>query len=452
MSLIISEALAFLLERWFNMDKDTINILCKEYNINPKVIDYVNRKEELIKDKFHKIQEIKEYNQLKIIYSMQKSRLSSTDFNWTTGYGYGDIGRDKVEEIYSYVFNTENALVRPTIVSGTHAITLTLSGLLRPGDEFISITGSPYDTLQKVIGVKGDIQGTLLEYGIKYREIPLNNGKIDIEKVINSITEKTKLLLIQRSTGYSDRKAISIDEMEIAINKIKQHNKDIIIMVDNCYGEFVEKLEPSDVGADIIAGSLIKNPGGGLALTGGYIVGKTNLVEQVANRSTAPGLGKDCGLTFGTTRTTLQGLFLAPHIVAEAIKGALLVGIVYKELGFEVIPDVEDDRSDIIQAIKFNSPDRVIEFCKGIQEASAVDSFVTPIPWDMPGYEEKVIMAAGGFVDGSSIELSADGPMREPYFAYYQGGLTYEHCKLGVLVSLNNLLNNSLIDKKKLVY
>ena len=452
MSLIISEALAFLLERWFNMDKDTINILCKEYNINPKVIDYVNRKEELIKDKFHKIQEIKEYNQLKIIYSMQKSRLSSTDFNWTTGYGYGDIGRDKVEEIYSYVFNTENALVRPTIVSGTHAITLTLSGLLRPGDEFISITGSPYDTLQKVIGVKGDIQGTLLEYGIKYREIPLNNGKIDIEKVINSITEKTKLLLIQRSTGYSDRKAISIDEMEIAINKIKQHNKDIIIMVDNCYGEFVEKLEPSDVGADIIAGSLIKNPGGGLALTGGYIVGKTNLVEQVANRSTAPGLGKDCGLTFGTTRTTLQGLFLAPHIVAEAIKGALLVGIVYKELGFEVIPDVEDDRSDIIQAIKFNSPDRVIEFCKGIQEASAVDSFVTPIPWDMPGYEEKVIMAAGGFVDGSSIELSADGPMREPYFAYYQGGLTYEHCKLGVLVSLNNLLNNSLIDKEKLVY
>lgn len=434
------------------MDKDTINILCKEYNINPKVIDYVNRKEELIKDKFHKIQEIKEYNQLKVIYSMQKSRLSSTDFNWTTGYGYGDIGRDKVEEIYSYVFNTEDALVRPTIVSGTHAITLTLSGLLRPGDEFISITGSPYDTLQKVIGVKGDIQGTLLEYGIKYREIPLNNGKIDIEKVINSITEKTKLLLIQRSTGYSDRKAISIDEMEIAINKIKQHNKDIIIMVDNCYGEFVEKLEPSDVGADIIAGSLIKNPGGGLALTGGYIVGKTNLVEQVANRSTAPGLGKDCGLTFGTTRTTLQGLFLAPHIVAEAIKGALLVGIVYKELGFEVIPDVEDDRSDIIQAIKFNSPDRVIEFCKGIQEASAVDSFVTPIPWDMPGYEEKVIMAAGGFVDGSSIELSADGPMREPYFAYYQGGLTYEHCKLGVLVSLNNLLNNSLIDKKKLVY
>lgn len=452
MSPIYIRAFVFILERWFNMDKDTINILCKLYGINSEVVDYVSRKEKFIRDEFCKIEEIKEYNQLKVIYSMQKSRLSSTDFNWTTGYGYGDVGREKVEEIYSYVFNTEDALVRPTIVSGTHAITLTLSGLLRPGDEFISITGSPYDTLQKVIGVKGDIQGTLLEYGVKYREIPLKDGRIDVEKVLNSITETTKLLLIQRSTGYSDRKAISIDEMEIAINKIKQHNKDIIIMVDNCYGEFVEKLEPSDVGADILAGSLIKNPGGGLALTGGYIVGKANLVEQVANRSTAPGLGKDCGLTFGTTRTTLQGLFLAPHVVAEAVKGALLVGIVYKELGFRIIPDIKDTRSDIIQAIKFDSPERVIEFCKGIQEASVVDSFVTPMPWDMPGYEDKVIMAAGGFIDGSSIELSADGPMRNPYFAYYQGGLTYEHCKLGVMISLNNLLNRDLIDKKKLAY
>lgn len=452
MSPIYIRAFVFILERWFNMDKDTINILCKLYGINSEVVDYVSRKEKFIRDEFCKIEEIKEYNQLKVIYSMQKSRLSSTDFNWTTGYGYGDVGREKVEEIYSYVFNTEDALVRPTIVSGTHAITLTLSGLLRPGDEFISITGSPYDTLQKVIGVKGDIQGTLLEYGVKYREIPLKDGRIDVEKVLNSITGTTKLLLIQRSTGYSDRKAISIDEMEIAINKIKQHNKDIIIMVDNCYGEFVEKLEPSDVGADILAGSLIKNPGGGLALTGGYIVGKANLVEQVANRSTAPGLGKDCGLTFGTTRTTLQGLFLAPHVVAEAVKGALLVGIVYKELGFRIIPDIKDTRSDIIQAIKFDSPERVIEFCKGIQEASVVDSFVTPMPWDMPGYEDKVIMAAGGFIDGSSIELSADGPMRNPYFAYYQGGLTYEHCKLGVMISLNNLLNRDLIDKKKLAY
>ncbi|QQY80667.1 cystathionine beta-lyase family protein involved in aluminum resistance [Keratinibaculum paraultunense] len=434
------------------MDKDTIILLCKHYDINPKVINYVNSREILIKDKFNEINKIKEYNQFKIIHSMQKARLSSIDFNWTTGYGYGDIGRDKVEEIYSHVFNTEDALVRPTIVSGTHAITLTLSGLLRPDDEFLSITGSPYDTLQKVIGVKGDTQGTLFDYGIKYKEIPLKDGKIDVDNAIRNISESTKLILIQRSTGYSDRKAINIDEIKTAINKIKNYNKDIIIMVDNCYGEFVEKLEPSDVGADVMAGSLIKNPGGGIALTGGYIVGKSNLIEQIANRSTAPGLGKDCGLTFGTTRTTLQGLFLAPHIVAEAIKGALLVGIAYKQLGFEIIPDLEDARSDIIQAIKFNSPDRVIEFCKGIQEASVVDSFVTPIPWNMPGYEDEVIMAAGGFIDGSSIELSADGPMREPYFAYYQGGLTYEHCKLGVMISINNLLKNNLIDNKKLVY
>lgn len=452
MSLTISETFVFvlLLERWMNMDKDTINILCKHYGINKKIINFVCSKEGLIRDNFVEIDKIKEYNQLKIIHSMQKAKLSSTDFNWTTGYGYGDIGRDKVEEIYSYVFNTEDALVRPTIVTGTHAITLTLSGLLRPNDEFISITGSPYDTLQRVIGVKGDTNGTLLDYGIKYKEIPLKDEKIDIDQVINNISKTTRLLLIQRSTGYSDRRAVTIDEMKVAINRIKDYNEDIIIMVDNCYGEFVEKLEPSDIGADIIAGSLIKNPGGGLALAGGYIVGKSSLVEQVANRSTAPGLGKDCGLTFGTTRTTLQGLFLAPHIVAEAIKGALLVGIVYKELGFEIIPEIEDVRSDIIQAVKFNSPDRVVEFCKGIQMASVVDSFVTPLPWEMPGYEDEVIMAAGGFIDGSSIELSSDGPMREPYLAYYQGGLTYEHCKLGVMISLNNLLNNNLIDTNRL--
>ncbi len=293
-------------------------------------------------------------------------------------------------------------------------------------------------------------RGTLLEYGIKYKEIPLKDGMIDVDRVIENISANTKLLLIQRSTGYSNRKAITIDEMERAIKKIKKQHKDIIIMVDNCYGEFVESREPTEVGADIMAGSLIKNPGGGIALTGGYIVGKTDLVEQIANRNTAPGLGKDCGLTFGTTRSTLQGLFLAPHVVAEALKGALLVGIVYKELGFEIVPDIGDTRSDIIQAVKFNSPDRVIEFCKGIQEAAAVDSYVTPIPWDMPGYEDRVIMASGGFIEGSSIELSADGPMREPYFAYFQGGLTYQHCKLGVMKSLNNLYNNDLIDENKL--
>lgn len=432
------------------MDKMTINILCKHYYLDEKIIRFVNEKEILLKDKFKEIDKIKEYNQYKVISKMQAAKLSSTDFNWTTGYGYGDVGRDKVEEIYSLIFNTEDALVRPIIVSGTHAITLTLSGLLRPNDEFISVTGTPYDTLLKVIGVEGEERGTLLEYGIKYKEIPLKDGMIDVDRVIENISANTKLLLIQRSTGYSNRKAITIDEMERAIKKIKKQHKDIIIMVDNCYGEFVESREPTEVGADIMAGSLIKNPGGGIALTGGYIVGKTDLVEQIANRNTAPGLGKDCGLTFGTTRSTLQGLFLAPHVVAEALKGALLVGIVYKELGFEIVPDIGDTRSDIIQAVKFNSPDRVIEFCKGIQEAAAVDSYVTPIPWDMPGYEDRVIMASGGFIEGSSIELSADGPMREPYFAYFQGGLTYQHCKLGVMKSLNNLYNNDLIDKNKL--
>ena len=355
------------------------------------------------------------------------------------GYGYGDIGREKVEKIYSLVFNCEDAYVRPLIASGTNAIFLTLSSLLRPNDELLSITGNPYDTLQEAIGTKGNQKGTLLEYGIKYKEVPLNKGKIDIQKSIENITEKTKIVYIQRSTGYSNRKAIPVDEIGSAIKAIKEYNENLIIMIDNCYGEFTDIIEPTDVGADIMAGSLIKNPGGGLALSGGYIVGREELIEQVANRSTAPGLGKECGLTFGMTRNILQGLFLAPHVVAEAMKGALLVGAVYKGLGFEIVPELDDKRSDIVQAVKFNSPEMVIEFCKGIQSASAVDSYVIPAAWDMPGYEDRVIMASGGFVEGSSIELSADGPMREPYFAYYQGGLTYEHCKLGVMKSLNNL-------------
>lgn len=433
------------------MNELTINRLCKHFNLDREIIELVNRKEKLILDKFNRINEIKEYNQYKVINAMQECRLSSTDFNWTTGYGYGDIGRDKVEEIYAHVFNTEDALVRPAIASGTHAITLTLSGVLRPGDELIAITGAPYDTLQKVIGVKGNISGTLIEYGVRYKEIPLIGNAIDIEEVIKSVTEDTKMLMIQRSTGYSDRRALTIEEIENAIRTIREHHKDVIIMVDNCYGEFLEFKEPTDVGADVMAGSLIKNPGGGIALSGGYVVGKSSLVEQVANRLTAPGLGKDCGLTFGTTRSTLQGLFLAPHIVAEAVKGALLVAIVYKELGFNVVPDINDMRSDIIQGVQLNSPERVVEFCRGIQAASVVDSYVVPEAWDMPGYEDKVIMAAGGFIEGSSIELSADGPIREPYFAYYQGGLTYEHCKLGVMKSLSNLYNANLIDKTKVL-
>lgn len=433
------------------MNELTVKTLCKQFDLDEEVIRFVASKEKLIKHKFNKIDEIKEYNQYKVINAMQESRLASTDFNWSTGYGYGDIGRDKVEKIYSKVFNVEDALVRPSIASGTHALSLTLSGILRPGDELMSITGSPYDTLQEVIGTKEEKSGALLEYGITYKEIPLVKNVINVKKVLESISNNTKILMIQRSTGYSDRRALTIKEISNAIKSIKAYNKDVIIMVDNCYGEFLDFQEPTDVGADIMAGSLIKNPGGGIALSGGYIVGKNTLINLIANRLTAPGLGKDCGLTFGTTRTTLQGLFLAPHIVSEAVKGALLIGVVYKELGFNIVPNMEDIRSDIIQGVQLNSPERVIEFCKGIQAASVVDSYVMPEAWEMPGYEDKVIMAAGGFIEGSSIELSADGPIREPYFAYYQGGLTYEHCKLGAMKSLNNLYRKGLINKNKIL-
>lgn len=430
------------------MNQFTVNILCKELGIEEEIIEFVNDKEKLIVDKVEEIERIREYNQYKVIAKMQEAGLSSMHFNWTTGYGYGDVGREKAEEIYSLVFNTDDALVRPTIASGTHALALTLSGILRPGDELLYATGAPYDTLQQVIGIKGNSAGSLAEFGIKYKEVDLVDNKIDIDSVLKAINKDTRMIGIQRSTGYSDRRALTIEEIGDAIRAIKSYNTDIIIMVDNCYGEFLDYKEPTDVGADIMAGSLIKNPGGGIALSGGYIVGRRDLVEMVAIRSTAPGLGKDTGLTFGTTRTTLQGLFLAPHIVSEAVKGALLVGAVYKSLGFKITPDLDDKRSDIIQGVELLSRERVAEFCIGIQAASAVDSFIMPEAWEMPGYEDKVIMAAGGFIDGSSIELSADGPMREPYYAYYQGGLTYDHCKLGVYKSLNNLYKKGLINLK----
>lgn len=432
------------------MSEFTVNILSKQFDLNTNVIQYVLKKEKEIKKKFKEIDEIKEYNQYKVISGMQQARLSSTDFNWTTGYGYGDIGRGKVEAIYSNIFNAEDSLVRPSIASGTHALSLTLSGILRPGDELVSISGTPYDTLQKVIGTSGDMNGTLIDYGVTYKEVPLINNLIDIKKVLKNISNKTKMLMIQRSTGYSDRRALTVSEIKEAIEAIRVHHTDIIIMVDNCYGEFLEINEPTDVGADIMVGSLIKNPGGGIALAGGYIAGKSKLIEMIANRLTAPGLGKDCGLTFGTTRSTLQGLFFAPHVVSEAVKGALLVASVYNGLGFDVVPNLDDPRSDIIQGVKLGDPRKVVEFCKGIQSAAAVDSYVSPEPWDMPGYEDKVIMAAGGFIEGSSIELSADGPLRPPYFAYYQGGLIYEHCKLGVFKSLDNLYKAGLVDRSLL--
>lgn len=427
------------------MNEFTRNYLCKQMGIDEAVVDYVSLSEEEIKPHFSELDTIREFNQFKVIEAMQFNRLSSTDFYWTTGYGYGDVGREKVESIFARVFRGASALVRPAIASGTHALNLTFSGILRPGDQLLYATGKPYDTLLKVIGTKGSMGGSLIDYGVSYKEVPLKNNLMDIETILDSIEYTTKIVAFQRSTGYSDRRAFTVSELEEAISAVKNRFPEKIVMVDNCYGEFLEEREPLEVGADIIAGSLIKNPGGGLALSGGYVVGREDLVDLVANRLTAPGLGKDTGLTFGTSRTTMQGLFLAPHITMEAVKGALLMGKVYKNLGFKIVPELDDKRSDIIQGIELRTEERVSEFCKGIQAASTVDSYVVPEAWDMPGYADKVIMAAGGFIEGSSIELSADGPMREPYYAYFQGGLTYDHCKLGVLRSLNNLYVKGLI-------
>ena len=413
--------------------------------ISETIVEYVSVREIEIQDRFTALDSIREFNQYKVIEAMQHNRLSSTDFYWTTGYGYGDVGREKVESIFARVFRGESALVRPAIASGTHALNLTLSGILRPGDQLLYATGKPYDTLLKVIGTKGSMGGSLMDYGVSYKEVPLKDNLIDVEAVLDSVEDSTKIIAFQRSTGYSDRRALTISELEETILAVKNRFPEKIVMVDNCYGEFLEEREPIEIGADIIAGSLIKNPGGGLALSGGYVVGREDLVDLVANRLTAPGLGKDCGLTFGTSRTTMQGLFLAPHITMEAVKGALLMGAVYKSLGFKIVPELDDKRSDIIQGIELKTEERVSEFCKGIQSASTVDSYVVPEAWDMPGYADRIIMAAGGFIEGSSIELSADGPMREPYYAYFQGGLTYDHCKLGILKSLNNLYAKKLI-------
>ena len=427
----------------------TENKLCKQFGISEAVYNYVTKIEEEIKKKnFEKIDRIRESNQYKVIHAMQENRLDYTNFYWNTGYGYGDVGREKVEKIYASVFNTEDALVRPSIASGTHALYLTLSGILQHGDEVISISGRPYDTLLTVLGVQGKEPNNLSEAGIIYKEIPLYKNDIDWESAIKEVSMKTKLLMIQRSTGYSFRPALTIEKIKNAIERIRQVYPNIYIMVDNCYGEFVDEMEPSDVGADVVVGSLIKNPGGGVALSGGYVVGKKVLIDRIANRLTAPGVGKEIGLTFGTTRNTLQGLFFAPHIVSESLKGALLFGGVYSSLGFEITPTVEEDRSDIIQAIKFNDKNMVIKICEAVQAASPVDGYVSPIPWDMPGYTNQVIMASGAFVSGSSIELSADAPMRPPYIAYIQGGLFYDHVKLGVMLSLEKMMEFNEIKNK----
>ncbi|MDW5299882.1 MAG: methionine gamma-lyase family protein [Sedimentibacter sp.] len=427
----------------------TEDILCKRFNVSKTVFNYVTKIEKEIKEKyFEQIEKIREYNQFKVISAMQEHKLDYTNFYWNTGYGYDDVGREKAEKIFASVFHTEDALVRPSIASGTHALYLTLSAILKYGDEVIAISGRPYDTLLTVLGEEGNEPCNLKEAGIIYKEIPLYNNDIDWESAIKSVTMKTKLLMIQRSTGYSFRPALTISKIKTAIEKIREVYPNIYIMVDNCYGEFVDEFEPSDVGADVIIGSLIKNPGGGISLSGGYVAGKKVIIDRIANRLTAPGVGKEIGLTFGTTRNTLQGLFFAPHIVSEALKGALLFGGVFSSLGFEITPTLEDGRSDIVQAIKFNNSDMVIKICEAIQSSSPVDSHVSPIPWDMPGYTNQVIMASGAFVSGSSIELSADAPMRPPYIAYIQGGLFYDHAKLGVMLSLQKMMEFEEIKNK----
>ncbi|MGL5440674.1 MAG: aminotransferase class I/II-fold pyridoxal phosphate-dependent enzyme [Filifactoraceae bacterium] len=420
-----------------------INKIFELYDIDNDIVRAVAPIELKIEPLFKSIDSIKSYNHYKVLKAMQDSRLSDTHFNWNTGYGYNDSGREKVEEIFSKVFNVEDSIVRPTIVNGTHALSLCLQGILRPGDMMLSITSKPYDTLEKVIGIVDD-SSSLIAFGIDYKQVELIDTGFDLETIKNIIlnTPNIKIVYIQRSKGYSRRRSISIDDIEAAIKIIKKMNSNIIVMVDNCYGEFLEIREPTDVGADIIAGSLIKNPGGGLALSGGYICGRKDLIELVSARLTSPGIGKECGLTFGTNRTLLQGLFQAPLVVANAVKGAIFCAQLFKDFNYEVFPEVNEKRSDIIQSIALNSEKEICDFCEGIQSAAPVDSFVTPVPWEMPGYDSKVIMAAGAFVQGSSIELSADAPIKEPFTVYFQGGLTYEHSKLGAILALNKIIKN----------
>jgi len=410
------------------------------FGIAPEIEVSIRKHEERLKAVFSKYEAVEFNIHYRIIQAMQKHRLADMHFNWNTGYGYNDAGREVTEKIYADVFGTESALVRPLIVNGTHALTLCLTGVLRPGDELLAITGKPYDTLDHVIGIQDKYGSSMKQFGISYRQVELlESGCFDTESILNALREETRMVYIQRSGGYSWRKAIRVDDIESVIQQIRAVKPNVIVMVDNCYGEFIEEKEPTHVGADLMAGSLIKNPGGGMALSGGYIVGREDLVEQVSYRMTSPGIGGECGLMFGQTRSILQGLFIAPSVVSGALKGAILCSSVFKDLGYRVCPEPDDLRSDIIQSVELRSAEAVIAFCQGIQSAAPVDSYVKPEPWDMPGYDDPVIMAAGAFVQGSSIELSADGPIREPYIAYFQGGLTYSHARLGVMRAWQSL-------------
>ena len=420
--------------------------LYNEMGISPAVYHYGEKALDRLKDRFQQIDKIAEHNQAKVIAAMQKNRVSAACFAATTGYGYDDVGRDNLEKVYADVFHTEAALVRPQITCGTHALTVALSANLLPGDELLSPVGLPYDTLQEVIGIR-ESPCSLKEYGVTYRQVDLlPDGTFDYENIRKAINEKTKLITIQRSKGYATRPSFSVKQIGELIAFVKEIKPDVICMVDNCYGEFVETIEPSDVGADMVVGSLIKNPGGGLAPIGGYICGTAACVERCAYRLSAPGLGQEVGANLGLMPALYQGFFLAPTVVAGAEKGAVFAANLYEPLGFKCVPNATESRHDIIQAVELGSEEGMVAFCKGIQAAAPVDSFATPLPWDMPGYEDKVIMAAGAFVQGSSIELSADGPIRPPYAVYFQGGLTWCHAKLGILMSLQKMVDAGLIN------
>lgn len=413
--------------------------------VKREVFEYCKNVEDGLKSRFEAIDKIAELNQLKVIKAMQDNHVSDYHFNSGTGYGYNDDGRDALEKVYADIFHTEDALVRPHITCGTHALSTALSGNLRPGDELLSPVGKPYDTLEEVIGIRPST-GSLAEYGVTYRQVDLlPDGSFDYENIKKAINDKTKLVTIQRSKGYQTRPTLSVAKIGELIAFIKSVKPDVICMVDNCYGEFVETIEPTDVGADMCVGSLIKNPGGGLAPIGGYIVGKKECIERAACRLTAPGLGKEVGASLGVNRSFFQGLFLAPQVVSGAVKGAVFAANIYERLGFSVVPDGNESRHDIIQAVVLGSAEGVIEFCKGIQAAAPVDAHVTPEPWAMPGYDSEVIMAAGAFIQGSSIELSADAPIKPPYSVYFQGGITWYHSKLGIIMSLEKLYEAGLV-------
>ena len=424
----------------------TVQEMYASLGIDTQVLAFGEHILENLKDRFAAIDETAEYNQLKVIRAMQKARVSEACLLGTTGYGYNDIGRDTLEEVYANLFHAEDALVRPQITCGTHALALALMSNLRPGDELLSPVGKPYDTLEEVIGIR-ESKGSLKEYGISYSQVDLlPDGSFDYDGIRAAIHEKTKLVTIQRSKGYEPRKTLSVERIGELISFIKSCKPDVLCMVDNCYGEFVERIEPVEVGADMVVGSLIKNPGGGLAPIGGYIVGKKECVENAAYRLTSPGLGKEVGASLGVLPAFYQGLFLSPTVVSGALKGAIFAANIYEKLGFSVIPNGSESRHDIIQAVTFGNPDALIAFCEGIQAAAPVDSYVTPEPWAMPGYDSDVIMAAGAFVQGSSIELSADGPVKPPYAVYFQGGLTWYHAKLGILKSLQKLKERNLVN------